>query len=389
MNKIVILGGGIGGVEAAIFCRKAGLKVELISDRDYLFIYPISIWIPVSSLPFDDAKISLKALSLEHGFDLTIDRVCAIDATTREITLEQGGVRQEENLIIAIGSGKMKIPGQEHTLSICGEPEQAMHLKTRIDELIEKGSGTIAFGFGGNPNDSSAVRGGPGFELFFNLHHRLKQLGIRDRFEMTFFAPMPQPGARMGAMALKMMGVQFEKNQLKTKFGTKIRKFDQGAVVFEDETVLPSDLTMFIPAGNGSDVILWSNLPKNPAGFIRIEDTCQIVGIRTWFAIGDAAALEGPEWKAKQGHLAEAMARIAAHNLSNCLMKRQTAPQTYSGHLSIMCLMDMGNGGGLVYRDDSKSFMLPMPILGHWLKQLWGHYYKLSKLGRIPRIPWL
>jgi sulfide:quinone oxidoreductase len=55
MKKVVILGGGIAGVEAAIFCRKAGFNVELISERDYLFIYPISIWIPVSTLSFDKA----------------------------------------------------------------------------------------------------------------------------------------------------------------------------------------------------------------------------------------------------------------------------------------------------------------------------------------------
>jgi sulfide:quinone oxidoreductase len=210
MNKVVILGGGIAGVEAAIFCRKAGFEVELISDREYLFIYPISIWIPVSTLPFEKAKVALKDLADHHGFSLTVDRVCAIQASTRQITLEKGGVRREETLIIALGAGKMKHAGLEHTLSICGGPEQSLRLKAGIEALIEKGSGSIAFGFGGNPNDSSAVRGGPGFEMFFNLHHRLKKLGIRDRYEMTFFAPMAQPGARMGSMALRMMDRQFK-----------------------------------------------------------------------------------------------------------------------------------------------------------------------------------
>jgi sulfide:quinone oxidoreductase len=51
--------------------------------------------------------------------------------------------------------------------------------------------------------------------------------------------------------------------------------------------------------------------------------------------------------------------------------------------------MDMGNGAGFVYRDETKAFLIPMPFIGHWLKQLWGHYYKFSKLGRIPRLPGL
>jgi sulfide:quinone oxidoreductase len=389
MSRIVILGGGIAGVEAAIFCRKAGFEVELISDRDYLFIYPISIWIPVSSLPFEEAKLSLEALATRHGFALTLDRVCALNAANRSFTLEKGGTRQEANVVIALGSGKMKHPGLEHTLSISGEPEQSLRLKEAIEALIVKGQGAVAFGFGGNPNDSSAVRGGPGFELFFNLHHRLKQLGLRDRYEMTFFAPMTQPGARMGDMALRMMAAQFRKNIFKTRFGTKIRRFEKDAVVFEDDSVLPSDLTMFIPAGNGSEVLRSSDLPKNAAGFVRIEPTCQVVGVPSWYAIGDAAALEGPDWKAKQGHLAEAMARVAVHNLAVDLLKRSAPRKTYPEHLNITCLMDMGSGGGLVYRDDSRSFMLPLPVLGHSLKRLWGRYYRQSKLGRIPRIPGL
>jgi sulfide:quinone oxidoreductase len=169
----------------------------------------------------------------------------------------------------------------------------------------------------------------------------------------------------------------------------KIQRFEADGVVFEDDTILASDLTMFIPAGNGSDILLASDLPKNAAGFIRIDATCQVTGIPSWYAIGDAAALEGPDWKAKQGHIAEAMARMTAHNLACDLQEGKAARRTYPDHLSILCLMDMGNGGGLVYRDDARSFMLPMPILGHALKRLWGLYYRYSKLGRIPRLPWL
>ncbi len=48
-------------------------------------------------------------------------------------------------------------------------------------------------GFGGNPKDPSNVRGGPAFEVLFNVHNELKKKGIRDNFELTFFAPMEKP----------------------------------------------------------------------------------------------------------------------------------------------------------------------------------------------------
>jgi len=30
---------------------------------------------------------------------------------------------------------------------------------------------------------------------------------------------------------------------------------------------------------------------------------------------------------------------------------------------------------------------VPLPVVGHWLKKSWGVYYRLRKLGKVPRIP--
>ncbi|HEX5670440.1 MAG TPA: FAD-dependent oxidoreductase, partial [Sulfuricurvum sp.] len=298
MKPIVILGGGIAAVEAAIFYRKEGFEVELVSERDYLFIYPVSIWISLGTTPFDYASMPLEKLAQRHGFTFTLDSVEEISSSQKSVTLKNGGTREVEHLVIAVGSGKMKHEGLEHTLSICGAPEQSVMLQKRIDGLIAKGSGKIALGFGGNPKDTSGVRGGPGFELLFNLHHQLTIKGIRDRFELTFFAPMSEPGARMGKKALAMMAKMFTRNKIETRYGQKISRFESTGVVFEDGSVLDSDLTMFIPAGDGHGIIKSSDLPQNEAGFIRINDYCQIEGIEGWYAIGDVAALQGPDWKA-------------------------------------------------------------------------------------------
>lgn len=387
MKNVTILGGGIAGVEAAIYYRKEGFEVELISERDYLFIYPIAIWIPVSTSTFEEVAFPLEQLAQAHGFSLTVDRVISITSEHRSITLEKGGKRTVEHLVIATGAAKVKHEGLEHTLSICGAPEQSLLLKEKIDALIAQGSGKIAFGFGGNPNDPSGVRGGPGFELFFNLHHQLKKLGIRENYEMTFFAPMAEPGARMGKKALSLMEMMFKKNRFASRYGKKITRFESNSVIFEDGSTLESDLTMFIPAGEGSDLIKQSDLPKNKAGFIEIDNYCEILGVQGWYAIGDAAALMGPDWKAKQGHIAEVMARNAAHNNALALGLKTGEKKGYKEHLNILCVMDMGNGAGFVYRDNTKAFLIPMPIIGHWMKIGWGWYYKMSKMGKFPRIP--
>ena len=388
MKKVLILGGGIAGVASAIAFRKRGFEVELISDREYLFIYPIAIWIPVGMAKFDDVAFPLSKLAHKHGFRLTIDRVVRIDATRDSVMLDNGGVRSDADIVvIALGSGKVRHQGIEHTLSICGHPEHSLELAGRIEELIGKGHGRIAFGFGGNPKDPSGVRGGPGFELFFNLHHKLSTLGIRDRFEMTFFAPMEKPGAKMGEKAVSMMEVMFRKKGFKRKYGTKIERFERDGVVFADGTKLESDLTMFIPAGEGHEVIKSSDLPLNAAGFVTIDDFCRVSGVSGWYAVGDAAALDGPEWKAKQGHIAEFMAECAANNCGVEHLGLEEPMRGYQEHLNVLCVMDTGDGAGFVFRNGHRQIFIPLPIVGHWLKKAWGVYYKLSKMERIPRIP--
>ena len=393
MGKVLILGGGFAGVDAAIYLRKENYDVTLITDRDYFYIFPTSIWVPTGESSFKDVCVDMNELRDAHGFNLIIDSVEKISAKDGEVTLASGAIHKEyDHLIIAMGAHKMKHEGLEHTLSICGAPEQSLELKYQVDKIIAMGKGKICFGFGGNPNDTSAVRGGPGFELLFNVHNLLKKKGIRDNYELTFFAPMAEPGKRMGPKSLQMMDKMFKMLDLNQHFGKKIKRFEKDGIIFEDDSKLDSDFTMFIPAGNGHEVIKNSDLPLNDAGFVKIDDNCsvetplEIKRTHNIYAIGDTAALEGYDWRAKQGHIAEVMAKNVAHNIK----EKDSGGESFLGyheHLNILCVMDTGNGAAFVYRDDKRAFMIPMPIIGHWLKKGWGLYCRYSKLGKIPRIP--
>ena len=387
MKRAVVLGGGIGGVEAAIELRKKGLEVELVSDRDYLFVYPLAIWIPTGERAFDRVRMSLREIARVHGFSVTVDEVIAVSGAERSFTLKQAGPRQNfDYLVLALGAHKMAHKGKEHALSICGAPEESLTVKERLDGLIAAGKGTIAVGFGGNPKDSSGVRGGPAFEFLLNVHHRLKKLGIRDKFDLVFFAPMPQPGIRMGEKAVRAMDKMFRSLGIRSFTGKKITEFTDGAVTLEDGTRIEADLFMFIAAGDGHGVIKASDLPLNEAGFVATEPTCEVKGYPWLYAVGDVAALEGPDWKAKQGHIAEVMARMAADDIVRKISGRGE-PGSYVDDVCILCVLDMGNGAGFVYRDEKRALFIPMPIVGHWLKRAWGRYYELRKLGKVPRLP--
>jgi len=387
MKKVLVLGGGFAGVEAAIYLRKHELDVTLVSDRDYFYIYPISIWIPTGEKTREDVSVPLDQLAFAHGFKLIVDPVTSFEAKEKKVTLESGRILDDyEYIVVALGQDKIQMKGMEHTLSICGKPEEATALYERLEALVLKDSGKIAMGFGGNPHDSSAVRGGPAFEVLFNVHNFLKKKGIRDNFELTFFAPMQKPGIKMGHHAVEMMDKMFEMTGIHKKVGSKIISFEADGINFEDGSKIESDLTMFISAGTGHSILTASGLPLSEAGFVVTNRFNEIEGFEGIYAIGDSASLMGPDWRAKQGHVAEVMAKNVAYNLFN-KMQKIDSKYSYEEHLNILCVMDTGNGAAFVYRDNKGGKMIPMPLVGHWMKKGWGWYCRNSKLGKIPRIP--
>jgi len=388
MKKVLILGGGFAGLQTAVELQKRNIfDITLVSDRDYLYLYPISIWIPVYIKKFEDVKIPLSDIQKIYPFNIVIDKVSEIHASEKIVICENNTLTYDY-LVIAFGAEKMQHKGIANTLSICSKPEMALDIRNKLDELVKKGSGKIAIGFGGNPNDKSAMRGGPAFELVFNIHNYLKKKKLRDNFELIFFAPMDEPGAKMGKGALAMIDDMFDRYNIKKQFGKKIKEFVPDGIILEDDSKLDSDFTMFIAAGKGPVALAKSDLPLSEAGFIKINNFCEVPGFRNVYAIGDIASIEGPDWIAKQGHLAELMGRNAAFNIIENEQGNK-GKKGYQEHLSILCVMDTGNGAAFIFRNGKKAFMIPMPVLGHWMKKGWGIYSRLTKLGKFPRLPGL
>jgi sulfide:quinone oxidoreductase len=221
----------------------------------------------------------------------------------------------------------------------------------------------------------------------FNVETLLRRRGLREQFSLTFFAPMPSPGERMGKKAVGALKGMLGRLGIAMRFGKKILGFDANGVLLEDGRI-DADLVMFLAAGEGHPVVKASDLPKNGAGFVTVDPGCAVPGFPGVWAVGDAAALEGPDWRAKQGHLAEVMARIATANIVATVAGRPER-ESYLPHVGITCLLDMGNGAAYVHRDATKERMIPLPVVGHWMKKGWGAYFKASKRRQVPRLPGL
>jgi len=82
------------------------------------------------------------------------------------------------------------------------------------------------------------------------------------------------------------------------------------------------------------------------------------------------------------------MGRVAAHNIISTETGTDNKKH-YHESPNILCVMDTGNGAAFVFRNNKKSYLIPMPVFGHWMKKGWGVYSKLTKVGRFPRLPGL
>ncbi len=145
MKKVLILGGGFAGVEAGIFLQKMdNLEVTLLSDRDYFYIYPTSIWIPTGETTKEKISVPLADLAAKHQFSVIVDGVTSLEAKSKKVTLKSGRILEGyDYIVVALGQDKIALKGMENTLSICGKPEEAVALKERLDALMEKVQGRL------------------------------------------------------------------------------------------------------------------------------------------------------------------------------------------------------------------------------------------------------
>ncbi len=387
MASALVVGGGFAGLESAIQLRQAGIEVTLVSNRPFLFVYPTSIWVVTGEKPFPEVCLDLRDVARRHAFQFVEWPVEELSGARRSATIA-GREVSADHLVVALGGTPLRPKGVEHTHGISGDPQGSLRMKAALEALVARGSGRIAMGFGGNPADPSAVRGGPAFELMFNVDTLLRRRGLRDRFQLTFFAPMASPGERMGRRAAGAIRTMLGRLGIAMRFGTRIDGFDAAGVLFEGGARLDADLVMFLPAGEGHPVVRASDLPRNAAGFVTVDAGCAVPGFPGVWAVGDSAALEGPAWRAKQGHLAEVMARVTASNVAAAVADRPERA-SYLPHVGITCLLDTGNGAAYVHRDDETERMIPLPVVGHWMKKGWGAYFKASKRKLVPRLPGL
>ncbi|RMG55169.1 MAG: NAD(P)/FAD-dependent oxidoreductase, partial [Gammaproteobacteria bacterium] len=197
MHRITIIGSGFAALTAIRRLRALAPEVEItvISPAAEFIYLPSLIWIPSGLRKGDDLRIDLQPFFRRMGVEHVAARVTGLSADGRVVQTEHGPVENDGLIIASGGRFLRKLPGIEHAITICEGIPAAERIRDRLREME---GGTIAVGFGGNPKEPSAMRGGPMFEVLFGLDTQLRREGRRDRFRLVFFNPAPEPGKRLG-----------------------------------------------------------------------------------------------------------------------------------------------------------------------------------------------
>ncbi len=371
-SHFVILGAGFAGLTAARTLREKApqARITLVAPKAEFGYLPSLIWVPTGVRKGSDLTIDLAPFLRKMRIDFLAAEVQGLQDGGRTVLTSAGPV-DNDGLIIATGGRFIKkLPGIEHAIALCEGVDAAEQIRQR---LLAMDSGRIACGFGSNPQEPTAVRGGPMFELLFGIDTWLRRQRKRDRVELVFFNASETPGQRLGEKAVTGLLSHMAKRRIDTHLGHKLLRFTPEGVETEGGFVR-ADLILFMPGLTGPTWLHHTELPRSPGGFIQADAHCAVPGFERVFVAGDVGSYPGPDWLPKQAHMADLQAKAAAENL---LLVMQGKPAQHVPKAELVCIVDTVDSGILVFRDQNKTVVLPPSRAFTWAKRWFeGHYLK-------------
>jgi sulfide:quinone oxidoreductase len=369
MNRITIIGSGFGALAAVRQLRRRDTRLEitLIAPQAEFVYSPSLIWVPTGIRRGEDLRVPLDGFLRRHNVTFHQGRVTAVHDGGRTVATDNGEVTNDGLLIASGGRFLKKLPGIEHAFTLCEGIESAQQIRDRLHGMS---GGTLAFGFGTNPNEPSAMRGGPMFELMFGIETWLRRVGKRNQFRLVFFNAAKEPGKRLGDRAVKGLLAEMQKRGVETHLGHKLLGFDARAVKTEGGD-FDADLIMFMPGMTGPAWLADSGFALSPGGFLKADAHCRVEGAERVFVIGDSGSYPGPDWMPKQAHMADLQAKAAVPNLLAAL-NGQPARERFK--VELICVVDTLDKGILVYRDLNRGLVFPARLL-HQAKRFFEWSY--------------
>lgn len=310
MAKILILGGGFGGVVAAErLAEQLGdeHQITLVSRSRHFTFYPALVRLAFGKCQREDVSFDLRGSMLNRRVNFIEAEVARIDPVERKVTIAHGEVEGKlpyDYLIFALGR-------RLATEKITGFFEYAHHL-LNVDKALKFGKALAQF------HEGRAVIGEcpdarlpvPVYETAFALSRLLEERGERERVRITVVSP-ETPGAQFGDPdAMLVLQRALDSHGIECMADFPISKVTPGVVATSNGQSVNFDLLMLVPPFQGSPAILHLGISDN--AYINVDYAMRVIGVDRTYAVGDCVNFSGP----KMGHMAVQQGEVAAANLA-------------------------------------------------------------------------
>jgi sulfide:quinone oxidoreductase len=331
-SRVVVLGAGFGGLEAATTLSEAlgdAVDVTLI-DKNDSFVFGFSkLDVMFGRERPEEVRLPYRNIA-KPGVRFLQETVTAIDPEARRVSTDQG-VHEADFLIVALGADYdmdatpgLAVGGNEF-YTVAG----AERLRSVIPEFTQ---GKAVIGVCGAPFKCPPAPS----EAALLLHDNLLARGVRDACEISFVIPFgtpvpPSPETSAALVeAFAERDIDFVPNRRVAALDPERR-----VVVLDDDSEMPFDLFLGVPKHRAPDVILASGMAED--GYIPVESRTLRTRFANVFALGDVATVGVP----KAGVFAERAGRAVAVSLTASIRSGEQ-PEGYDGLGS--CYIEFGAG---------------------------------------------
>ena len=311
MAKVLILGGGFGGVVAAErLAEQLGdeHQITLVSRSRQFVFYPALVRLAFGKVEPADVSFDLRQTMLNRRINFIEAEVAHIDPFERNVIIAHGQVEGKlpyDYLVFALGR-------RLATERIMGFYEHAYHL-LNVDKAISFGKavkqlheGKAVFG-----QCSGARLPVPVYESAFALARKLHEKGERERVRITVVSPTTLDLELRDVNAAAAIKKALDAHQIEFLPNLQIESLMQDSAITRTGESIDFNLLMLVPPFRGSSAASYLGI-TNEEGYINVDSTMRVAGAERIYAVGDCTNFDGP----KMGHMAVRQAEVAAANLA-------------------------------------------------------------------------
>jgi sulfide:quinone oxidoreductase len=344
MAKVLVLGGGFGGLVAAERLAQTlggNHQVTLVSRSRRFVFYPALVKVAFGKCEREDVSFDLRNALLDRRVNFIEAEVARINSDEQKVVIAHGDVEGQlpyDYLIFALGR-------RLATEKVTGFYEHAHHL-LNVDKAIQFGRAANAFR-GGHVviGDCKGARlPVPVLETAFALAELFEKLGVRKQSRITVVSPDPSglifndPKVTLTInRALALHNIEYVPN-------FSINEITERFATTDANHSIDYNLLMLLPPFEGASAAALLGI-TDEEGYINVSPTMRVPGIDRVYAIGDCVNFEGP----KLAHMAVRQASVAAENLA-AEIEGTASRERYLHEVKVV--IDEGSDGGLYFQKD-------------------------------------